>query len=86
MLDMASSLHGALCCWGASQQSPVDDRPTSPTSPDSPCACHSLQAATPAVTTPAPVATAFTAKNATATEVPTTYCSHGRPASRGFTE
>ncbi|CAO3567085.1 unnamed protein product [Mortierella alpina] len=41
MLDMASSLQKALCCWAASQQSPVDDRPLSPSSPSSPCSAQS---------------------------------------------
>ncbi|KAF9279219.1 hypothetical protein BGZ68_008063 [Mortierella alpina] len=38
---MASSLQKALCCWAASQQSPVDDRPLSPSSPSSPCSAQS---------------------------------------------
>lgn len=36
MIDMTSSLQNAFCCWASSQQSPVDDRPCSPSSPDSP--------------------------------------------------
>ncbi|KAF9983476.1 hypothetical protein BGZ75_005049 [Mortierella antarctica] len=38
---MASSLQKALCCWASSQQSPVDDRPLSPSSPSSPCSAQS---------------------------------------------
>ncbi|GJJ75029.1 hypothetical protein EMPS_07387 [Entomortierella parvispora] len=47
MLDnMATSLQHALCCWSSSQQSPVDDHPSSPSSPESPCSAHSVNTCT----------------------------------------